>query len=139
MQQDFVNTMSNFSKNAAEAAKSLGEINTKLAEEVIERQLAAVNLAVEGSTSQVKLAQETKDVQDFWSKQAKLSDEYTGKALEMAKQNVELAQKAGEQYKAWFEKGFAQANDAATKATKQVQATAKKATSTATGSESASA
>lgn len=129
MQQDFVNTMSNFSKNAAEAAKSLGEINTKLAEEVIERQLAAVNLAVEGSTNQAKLAQETKDVQDFWSKQAKLSDEYTGKAMEMAKQNVELAQKVGEQYKAWFEKGFAQANDAAAKATKKAEASAKKAAS----------
>jgi len=129
MQQDFVNTMSNFSKNAAEAAKSLGDINTKVAEEVIERQLAAVNLVVEGSTSQAKLAQETKDVQDFWSKQAKLSDEYTGKAMEMAKQNVELVQKVGEQYKAWFEKGFAQANEAAAKATKQVQASAKKATS----------
>jgi len=135
MQQDFVNTMSNFSKNAAEAAKSLGEINTKLAEEVIERQLAAVNLAVESSTSQAKLAQETKDVQDFWSKQAKLSDEYTGKALEMAKQNVELAQKAGEQYKTWFEQGFAQAseaaNEAAAKTTKKVEATAKKAATSA--------
>ena len=129
MQQEFVNTISNFGKNAVEAAKSLGEINSKIAEQVIERQLAAVNLAVEGSASQVKLAQETKDVKDFWSKQAKLTDEYAGKAMDLAKQNVELAQQVGEVYKAWFEKGFAQANSAATEVTKKVEATAKKAAS----------
>ncbi|MBS1270821.1 MAG: hypothetical protein MAG794_01789 [Gammaproteobacteria bacterium] len=129
MQQEFVKTMNDIGKNAAEAAKSLGEINSKIAEQVIERQLAAVNLAVEGSVNQAKLAQETKDVKDYWSKQAELTDEYAGKAMDLAKQNVDLAQKAGEEYKSWLEKGFAQANDAAAQATKKVGATAKKATS----------
>lgn len=127
MQQDFVNSMSNFGKTAAEAVKTLGEINSKIAEEVIERQLAAANLFVEGSASQAKLAQETKDVKEYWSKQAQLTDEYAGKAMDLAKQNVELAQKAGEQYKSWMEKGFAQANEAAGEVTKQVQASTKKA------------
>ncbi|MFZ0488367.1 MAG: phasin family protein [Arenicellales bacterium] len=127
MQQDFVNTINDFSKNAVEATKSLSEINSKLAEEVIERHVAAVNLCVEGGASQVKLAQETKDVKEFWSKQAALTDEYAGKAMDLAKKNVELAQKVGEQYKAWFEKGFAQANKAASEATKKVEASAKKA------------
>lgn len=129
MQQDFVNTMNSFGKNAVEAAKSLGEINSKIAEQVIERQLAAVNLAVEGSMNQVKLAQETKDVKDYWSKQAALTDEYAGKAMDLAKKNVELAQKAGEQYKSWMEKGFAKANESAKEAGKKVEASAKKAAS----------
>jgi len=127
MQQEFVNTINDFGKNAVEAAKTLGEINSKLAEQVIERHMAAMNLCVEGGASQVKLAQETKDVKEFWSKQAALTDEYAGKAMDLAKKNVELAQKVGEQYKAWFEKGFAQANKAAGEATKKVEASAKKA------------
>lgn len=131
MQQEFVNTMSNFSKTAADSAKTLGEINSKIVEEVIERQLAVANLFVEGSVNQAKLAQETKDVKEYWSKQAQLTDEYAGKAMDLAKQNVELAQKVGEQYKAWFEKGFAQANEAAGEVTKQVQASTKKAESAA--------
>lgn len=131
MQQEFVNTMSNFGKTAAEAAKSLGEINSKIAEAVIERQLAVANLFVEGSVNQAKLAQETKDVKEYWSKQAELSDEYAGKAMDLAKQNVELVQKVGEEYKSWFEKGFAQANEAAGEVTKQVQASTKKAESAA--------
>jgi hypothetical protein len=114
-----------------EAAKSLGEINSKIAEQVIERQLAAVNLAVEGSMNQVKLAQETKDVKDYWSKQAALTDEYAGKAMDLAKKNVELAQKAGEQYKSWMEKGFVQANETAKEAGKKVEASAKKAAASA--------
>jgi len=139
MQQDFVNTMSNFGKNAAEAAKSLGEINSKLAEQMIEQQMAAVNLAVEGSTNQVKLVQETRDVKDYWSKQAALSDEYAGKAMELAKKNVELAQKAGEQYKSWFEKGFAQASETASEATKEVTKEATKKAETASKKASSSA
>lgn len=131
MQQEFVNTMSNFGKSAAEAAKSLGEINSKIAEQVIENQLAVANLFVESSVNQAKLAQETKDVKEFWTKQASLTDEYAGKAMDLAKQNVELAQQAGEQYKTWFEQGVAQANEAAGEVTKQVQASTKKAGSTA--------
>ena len=127
MQPDFTNTINDFGKNAVEAAKTLGEINSKLAEEVIARHLAAVNLCVESGVSQVKLAQETKDVKEFWSKQAALTDEYAGKAMDLARKNVELAQKAGEQYKAWLEKGFAQTNKAAGEATKKVEASAKKA------------
>lgn len=134
MQPDFVNTMNDFGKNAVEAARSLGEINSKLAGEVIETHLAAMNLCVEGGVSQVKLAQETKDVKDFWSKQAALTDEYAGKAMDLARKNVELAQKAGEQYKAWFEKGFAKAgktagdvSKAAGEATKKAEHPARKA------------
>ena len=126
MQQDFVNTMNNFGKNAVEAAKTLGEINAKIAEQVIERQLAAANLVVESGVNQAKLAQETKDVKEYWSKQAALTDEYAGKAMDLAKQNVELAQQFGEQYKDWFEQGFAQANETAGEVTKQVQASAGK-------------
>lgn len=127
MQQEFVNTMNDFGKTAVDAAKTLGEINSKLAEEVIERQLAVANLFVEGSVSQAKLAQESKDVKEYWSKQAALTDEYAGKAMDLAKKNVELAQKAGDEYKAWFEKGFAQANSAANEATKAATAATKKA------------
>jgi len=127
MQQEFMKTMNDFSKNAVEAAKSLGEINSKLAEQVMERHVAALNLAVDSGINQVKLAQETKDVKEYWSKQAALTDEYAGKAMDLAKKNVELAQQAGEEYKTWLEKGFAQANEAAGNVTKQVESTAKKA------------
>lgn len=129
MQQEFVNTINTFGKNAVESAKTLGEINTKLAEQVIASQFAVANLFVEGSVSQAQLAQETKDIKEFWSKQTALTDEYTGKAMDLAKENVGLAQQAGEQYKAWFEQGLAQANEAAGEVTKQAQTVAKKAQS----------
>ena len=47
MQQDFLNTWSEMGKNAYAAAKSFGELNSKLAEQMMERQLASVNLVVE--------------------------------------------------------------------------------------------
>ncbi len=119
MQPDVMNTMNDMGKNALEAAKTLGEINSKLVEKLVEKQLAAANLCVESGIKQVKLAQDSKDVQDYWTKQAALLEEYAGRIMDLAKQQVEFAQEAGEEYKSWFEKGVQRASTAAKTATKK--------------------
>ena len=119
MQQDILSNMNDFGKSAFEAAKSLGVINGKLVEQAIEQQLSVANLYVEGGMQQVKLVQNSKDVKEYWTKQAALVEEYAGKIMDVAKDQVNLAQKAGEEYKAWLEKGMQQANVAAKAATKK--------------------
>lgn len=119
MQQDIMNTMNDFGKSAFEAAKALGVINGKLVEQAIEQQLSVANLCVEGGMKQVKLVQDSKDVKEYWTKQAALMEEYTGKLMDAAKDQVNLAQKAGEEYKSWLEKGMQQANATAKAVTKK--------------------
>ena len=119
MQQDLINTVNDFGKNAFEAAKALGEINGKLVERAMEKQLNVANLCVEGSMKQVKLAQDTKDPKEFWNKQQQLVEEYADKFMDLAKQQVELVQKANADYQAWFEKGLQQANGSAKAAAKK--------------------
>lgn len=127
MQQEFVSTLNEMSKNAYEAAKSLSELNSKIAEQVLERQMASTKLAVEGGLEQLKLAQESKDVKDYFGKQTALIEQYSAKSMEAAKENVALAQKIGEQYKAWLDVGFAKANDTAKDVSKKVEKAVKKA------------
>lgn len=119
MQQDIMNTMNDFGKNAFEAAKALGVINGKLVEKAIEQQLSVANLCVESGMQQVKLVQDSKDVKEYWTKQAALMEQYAAKMMDAAKDQVNLAQKAGEEYKSWLEKGVQQANVTAKAVTKK--------------------
>ena len=106
MQNDYFKSLNEFSTNAMEAAKSLGELNSKLMEKTIALQVKAADLMVEGSMKQGQMVQETKEVKDYLAKQATLVEEYANKFVELAKSNVELAQEAGEEYKAWVEKNM---------------------------------
>ncbi len=113
MQQDFLKSFNEFSKNAMEAAKSLAEINSKLVEQTIKQQMKAADLFFESSVKQAKLVQEKKEVKDLMAEQSALVEEYTGKFVELAKANVNLAQQAGTEYKAWIEKGLKEADSTA--------------------------
>ena len=113
MQQDIIKSFNEFNKNAMEAAKTLGEINSKLVEQTIKQQMKAADLFFESSVKQAKLVQETKEIKELVSNQTALVEEYTGKFVELAKSNVNLAQEAGIEYKAWIEKGLKEADSAA--------------------------
>ena len=119
MQNELMSSMQDIGKQAVESAKGLGELNSKMIEKAIEQQMSITNMCVESGMKQVQLLQDTKDVKDYWSKQASLVEEYAGKLMEAAKQQVEFAQKAGEEYKAWLEQGVKQATDTAKAATKK--------------------
>ena len=119
MQQDIIKSFNEFSKNAMESAKSLGEIQSKLMERTMKQQMKAAELFFEGSVKQAKLVQETKEMKDLMAGQAALAEKYAGKLVELAKDNVNLAQEAGAEYKAWIEKGLKEADSAAKSVTKK--------------------
>lgn len=124
MQQDILKSFNDFSKNAMESAKTLGEINSKLVEQVVKQQMKAADLVFESSVKQAKLVQETKEIKDLMADQSALVEEYTDKFVELARSNASLAQEAGSEYKAWIEKGVKEADSA-------VKSVAKKAVSAA--------
>lgn len=110
MQQDILKSLNEFGNTTLEAAKALGEINSKFVEQTIKQQLKAADLFVAGSLQQAKLVQDTKETKDLMAKQAALAEEYTAKFVDLAKANATLAQEAGAEYKAWIEKGMKQAD-----------------------------
>ena len=124
MQNDYFKSLNDFSANAMEAAKELGELNSKLMEKTIALQMKAADLMVEGSMKQGQMVQETKEVKDYLSKQASLVEEYANKFVDLAKSNVALAQEAGEEYKAWVEKNMKSVDAAAKTVAKKAVAKA---------------
>ena len=124
MQNDYFKSLNDFSANAMEAAKELGELNSKLMEKTIALQMKAADLMVEGSMKQGQMVQETKEVKDYLSKQASLVEEYANKFVDLAKSNVALAQEAGEEYKAWAEKNMRSVDAAAKTVAKKAVAKA---------------
>jgi hypothetical protein len=125
VQQDFVNNMNDFSKQALNAAQALGAINSQLAEQLLAQQMELASLCVEGSVKQLRASQDSKDIKDYLEQQTQLVQEYTDKFTALAKNHVNLAQALGEKYQAWFTQGVAQANDAAETAAKSVKAAVK--------------
>ncbi len=116
MQNDMMNFFNEVSQNALKSANELVELNTRVLNQAIERQVELSNVFVEGSKKQAELMQATKDPKELVEKQAKLAEQYTAIFVEAAKENMAIAQKTSEEYKAWFE------NNA-----KTAEATAKKA------------
>ena len=122
MQQDYFKSLNEFSNNAMEAAKSLGELNSKLVEKSIALQMKTADLMVEGTLEQSKLVQETREIKDYMGLQSNLVAEYTNKIVELARSNVSLAQEAGQEYKNWIEDRMDSVSSTATRAAKKAVA-----------------
>jgi hypothetical protein len=122
-QQDFANTLNDLSQSTLDAVNQLSVINGRLAEKLAAQQFDAATLCMQGGIQQLKLAQESKDVKDFLSKQTALVEEYAGKWLDLTKAQVGLAQAAGDEFKGLFEHGLERANSAVTTTAKKAAAT----------------
>ena len=116
MQNDMMNFFNEVSQNALKSANELVELNTRVLNQAIERQVELSNVFVEGSKKQAELVQSTKDPKDLIEKQTKLAEQYTAIFVEAAKENMAIAQKTSEEYKAWFENNAKTAEVTAKKA-----------------------
>ena len=125
MQQEFVNSMNDFSKQALNAAQALGAINSQLAEQLMAQQMELANLCVEGSVKQLRASQDSKDMKEFLEQQTQLVQEYTDKFTALAQNQVNLAQTLTEKYQTWFAQGVKQANDVAKTSAKSVKVAVK--------------
>jgi len=117
MQNDMMNFFNEVSQNAIKSANDLVELNTRVLNQTIERQVELSNVFVEGSKRQAELMQATKDPKELVEKQTKLAEQYTAIFVEAAKENMAIAQKTSEEYKSWFEANAKTAEVTAKKAT----------------------
>jgi len=104
MQNEMMKFFNEFSQNAIDSTNQLMELNTRVLNATIERQVELSNVFVEGSKKHADLLQSVKDPKELMDKQAKLAEQYTAIFVEATKENFAIAQKTGEEYKSWFEK-----------------------------------
>ena len=113
MQNDMMNFFNVVSQSALKSANELIELNARVLNDTIERQVELSQVFAEGGKKHADLLQDAKDPQVLVEKQTKLGEQYTAIFVEAAKQNMAIAQKTGEDYKVWFETNANNANQVA--------------------------
>ena len=114
MNTEILENMNKFGKTSYDAAKELYDINTKVAEQVYQQQMALVNLSMEYATSQMDIAAKSKGYKDIISGQSSLFNEASEKVQGIARNTVDIINESKDEVSAWVEKGVQEATNAAT-------------------------
>lgn len=92
-----------FTKSALESSKQLEAVNLKLAEKVLQKQLALAASALEAGNRVVSLLGEGKPLPEIFAAQTKLLSEYGNKVVEITRETTEIVSTAGQDYRSWLE------------------------------------
>jgi phasin family protein len=114
MQNDLsqlVNEASSANKAVYEALGQLGEAHAQTWEKLINAQLDLAGVFVEGSSKQLKLFSEAKDVREVLAAQSKLTEEYGHRVVQNARQTLAIIAGARDAYTAWLEQGVDNATE----------------------------
>jgi len=101
--------LSKAGKSSYDSAKELYEINTNIAEQIIEQQLAIFNLGVEYTTRQLTLAGQAKGYTEVFSGQTEITSDIISKAQGIARNSADIISESKDEVNVWFEKGVKEA------------------------------
>jgi phasin family protein len=106
MSNELIKQWTELNKNAIEAIKELGEINTSTMTRLTQRQMEMVNLYMEGGAKQLQALHDVKGMPDIVATQTQVITEVNEKLMENARQTMEIFADAKAQLSAWAEKGL---------------------------------
>ena len=95
-----------FQKAAADSAKELETINTKVYEQLFEKQRDFVNNVVELGTKYVETVSAVKGVQEILSVNMNVATEYNETLAAATRDTADIISASREDYQGWFEKGM---------------------------------
>ncbi len=101
--------LSKLGKSSYDSAKELYDINTNIAEQFIEQQLALFNLGVEFTSRQLALTGQAKGYKEIVSGQTELATDIIGKAQGIARNSADIITESRDEVNAWLEKGIKEA------------------------------
>jgi hypothetical protein len=107
---DTINVANEIAKKGFERLASLGELNVRIFERLIARQIDAANLYVEHGARVAKLATESKGYDELVKAQAEAAKELGERLLAESKTNASLAGEVRDDYRVWVEKNLAELN-----------------------------
>ena len=89
-----------------EAARQLGEINLRVMERMLGRQMEAVSLLMETGLQQAKMVSEAKGYNELVKGQIEMAQDLGKRVLEESRTNMQLASDSRDEYRVWFEQGM---------------------------------
>jgi hypothetical protein len=106
---DMLNTYNDLTNKGVERINALGELNLKVAEKMVARQMDAMNLFMEQGVRMMKLATEAKGYSDFYKGQVDMAKEAAERLVQESKTNMHLAGEIRDDYRGWFDAAMADA------------------------------
>jgi len=100
--------MNEISNKGLDRLNSLGDLNLKIWERLAARQLEALNLMMEQSVRQMKIASEAKGYNEFVKAQVELAKEASERMMEEVRTNMALANEVRDEYRAWTQAGMSE-------------------------------
>ena len=97
---------SEMSGKGYEAARQLGEINLRVMETMLGRQMEAISLFMETGLQQAKMVSEAKGYNELVKGQIAMAQDLGKRVLEESRTNMQLASDSRDEYRAWFEQGM---------------------------------
>ena len=110
---DMINEMGS---NSYSSLRQLGEINLATWNKLMQNQMSLATTLMESTIDQMKLLTEAKDYHEVSRSQIDMTQKMGKLFMQKTRESIELAQKAGEDYRLWFEGSVANANEQFTKA-----------------------
>ena len=106
MENKFIETWQEYSKNAVESAKELEAINAKIVEKITGKQMELANTVFEAGTKYCGAIGEVKGPQELIAEQLKFAAEFNEKLLTAARGTADMLVQTREAYQGWMEKAF---------------------------------
>jgi hypothetical protein len=105
--QDAIKTYTDLANQNVERLNALGELNLKMAEKVVARQMDALNLFMAQGVRMMSLATEAKGYGELYKGQVEMAKEMTEKVMVESKANMALAGEIRDDYRGWFDAAMA--------------------------------
>ena len=106
--KDSLTAMNEMTSKGADRLSSLGDLNLKVWEKLAARQLEALNLMMEQSVRQMKIASEAKGYNEFVKAQVEMAKEASERMMEEVRTNMSLANEVRDEYRAWAQAGMSE-------------------------------
>jgi len=106
--KDNLSAINEISTKSIERMNSLGDLNLKIWEKMAARQLEALNLMMEQSVRQMKIASEAKGYNEFVKAQVEMAKEASERMMEEVRTNMALANEVRDEYRAWAQSGMSE-------------------------------
>ena len=106
--KDSLTAMNEMTSKGADRLSSLGDLNLKIWEKMAARQLEALNLMMEQSVRQMKIASEAKGYNEFVKAQVEMAKEASERMMEEVRTNMSLANEVRDEYRAWAQAGMSE-------------------------------
>ncbi len=114
--KESIETINEFNSNGYDSLRQLADINMLTINKMMEKQMDAFSTMMASSMEQFKLVSEATDYQDVARGQMELSRKLGEDLMGNTRETVDLAQKAGDDYRAWFESNLSSASEQISKA-----------------------